>query len=170
MNSCVIFYFHKYCELFQTTNSRARDKKMQSNWYTNAHQLSKNAAAISNGMVPIDEYEKLRRRVRTTAIEMYQVLSNELLEIQKRTQPLAPELGQHIDKILTTAIEHKNSLIGDIDVLRRIDGYEQWRRIEANNLSDLVQSRIKHLQNPADCSKARKLVCYIPVKLFLCMR
>lgn len=47
----------------------------------------------------------------------------------------------------------------DMNNLREVDGYEKWRETEAYSLSDLVQRRIRHLQNPQDCSKAKKLVC-----------
>jgi glycoprotein 6-alpha-L-fucosyltransferase len=41
------------------------------------------------------------------------------------------------------------------------DGYEHFRHKEAQSLSNLVQKRLHYLQNPADCNKARKLVCKI---------
>lgn len=34
-----------------------------------------------------------------------------------------------------------------------------WREKESNDLSNLVQERFKHLQNPPDCKSAKKLVC-----------
>jgi glycoprotein 6-alpha-L-fucosyltransferase len=51
------------------------------------------------------------------------------------------------------------SLIADLDTLSEVDGYAAWREKEASDLSDLVQRRIDYLQNPEDCSTARKLVC-----------
>lgn len=41
----------------------------------------------------------------------------------------------------------------------KADGYDEWRKKEAKELSDLVQKRFRYLQNPNDCNKARKLVC-----------
>ncbi len=49
----------------------------------------------------------------------------------------------------------------DLEELREEDGYSEWRRAEHERLTDLVQRRLHHLQNPPDCSKARKLVCDI---------
>lgn len=46
-----------------------------------------------------------------------------------------------------------------MDRLKQVDGFEAWREQEAKSLSDLVQRRLKYLQNPSDCQSARKLVC-----------
>lgn len=46
-----------------------------------------------------------------------------------------------------------------MDRLKQVDGFQAWREQEANALSDLVQRRLKYLQNPHDCQNARKLVC-----------
>lgn len=46
-----------------------------------------------------------------------------------------------------------------MDRLKIVDGFESWREQEAKSLSDLVQRRLKYLQNPPDCQNARKLVC-----------
>lgn len=51
------------------------------------------------------------------------------------------------------------SLIKDTNTLAEVDGYATWREREANSLSDLLQRRLKSLQNPPDCANARKLVC-----------
>lgn len=130
-----------------------------------------NEVIISNGMTPTLEYELLRRRIRTNTMEMYNYVNSELGKIWKKVQPHVPELGPTIDAIGAMANEHKHSLINDMDRLRRIDGYEDWRRKEAESLSDLVQRRLTYLQNPDDCSKARKLVCRLnkvnPIFFFL---
>jgi glycoprotein 6-alpha-L-fucosyltransferase len=43
--------------------------------------------------------------------------------------------------------------------MKKSDGYESFRHNEGKALTDLVQKRLYYLQNPPDCSKARKLVC-----------
>jgi len=48
-----------------------------------------------------------------------------------------------------------------LESLRKSDGYESWRALETAKLSEIVQGRLKFLQNPEDCSKARKLVCVL---------
>lgn len=45
--------------------------------------------------------------------------------------------------------------------MAKTDGYEYFRHKEAKDLSDLVQKRFHFLQNPPDCSTAKKLVCKI---------
>ncbi|XP_009696980.1 PREDICTED: alpha-(1,6)-fucosyltransferase-like [Cariama cristata] len=49
----------------------------------------------------------------------------------------------------------------DLYYLSQTDGAGDWREKEAKDLTDLVQRRITYLQNPKDCSKAKKLVCNI---------
>ena len=51
------------------------------------------------------------------------------------------------------------SLVKDVSTLSEVDGYSAWRLKEAVELSDLVQRRIKYLQNPPNCSTAKKLLC-----------
>lgn len=118
-----------------------------------------NTVIVNNGMTPTNEYEQLRRRIRSNVHEMWNYANSEFAAILKKAKPIVPELGEHIDKVTAMAAEHKRSLVSDIDRLAKIDGYEQWREQEAQSLSDLVQRRLIHLQNPKDCSKARKLVC-----------
>lgn len=106
-------------------------------------------------MIPSTEYETLRRRVRANTLEMYNFVNAELNEIAAKSS----ELGQHVRKVASKVTEHKHSLINDIDLMRTVDGYEDWRHTEEERLSDLVQRRLEYLQNPSDCSKARKIVC-----------
>lgn len=117
-----------------------------------------NEVIVSNGMTPLPEYEQLRRRIRSNILEMYNYVGSEITKIWKN-HPTVPDLGEYVDKVMQMTTEHKRSLINDMDHLEKIDGYEQWRRTEAENLSDLVQRRLKHLQNPENCSTARKLIC-----------
>lgn len=114
---------------------------------------------VNNGMTPTTEYEQLRRRIRSNVHEIWNYVNSEFAAVLKKAKPFVPELGEHIDKVTAMAAEHKRSLVKDMDRLATIDGYEQWREQEAQSLSDLVQRRLIYLQNPKDCSKARKLVC-----------
>lgn len=130
-----------------------------------------NEIIVSNGMTPTPEYELLRRRVGSNILEMYNYVGSELTKIWKNN-PIVPELGDYVNKVIQMTTEHKRSLVNDMEHLQKIDGYEQWRRNEAESLSDLVQRRLKHLQNPKDCSTARKLICRLnKVSLFnlLCL-
>lgn len=118
-----------------------------------------NTVIVNNGMTPTTEYEQLRRRIRSNVHEMWSYVNSEFASLLKKAKPFVPELGEHLDKVTAMTAEHKRSLVSDMDRLANIDGYEQWREQEAQSLSDLVQRRLIYLQNPKDCSKARKLVC-----------
>ncbi|KAL7744240.1 hypothetical protein ACLKA6_009202 [Drosophila palustris] len=120
------------------------------------------------GVEPSLEYELTRRRVQTNIAEIWNYFSSELGKIRKSlasggnlnaNSNLNAELEESIQQVLLQGAEHKRSLLSDMDQLRRVDGYEAWRHKEANDLSDLVQRRLHHLQNPSDCDNARKLVC-----------
>lgn len=50
-------------------------------------------------------------------------------------------------------------LLNDLQELSSMEGHDEWRITESRALSDLVQRRLHYLQNPVDCTKARKLVC-----------
>lgn len=114
-----------------------------------------------NSMQPSTEYEQLRRKIRRSTLEMYNFVSAELDEIEKKAKKNVTELGQYINIIKSKFAEHRRSLVNDIDRSRMIDGYEKWRRSELEKLSNLVQRRLKYVQNPPDCSKARKIVCRV---------
>lgn len=124
-----------------------------------SHRRLAGETIVTNGMTPVNEYEQLRRRVRSNILEMYNYATSEMAKMMKKAQPYVPELQAQIDSMISMTAEHKRSLINDMDRLRRLDGYEQWRQQESEELSNLVQRRLHHLQNPADCSQARKLVC-----------
>ncbi|KAH8324095.1 hypothetical protein KR074_009011 [Drosophila pseudoananassae] len=110
---------------------------------------------------PSLEYEFTRRRIQTNIGEIWNFFSSELGKV--RTAVAAghgnSDLEETINQVLLQGAEHKRSLLSDMDRLRGSDGYEAWRLREAKELSDLVQRRLHHLQNPRDCQNARKLVC-----------
>lgn len=111
---------------------------------------------------PTLEYELMRRRIQNNIGEIWNYFSSELGKISKQvTREPRTNLTNEINRVLVMGAEHKRSLLSDMERLRQLDGYEAWRHKEAKDLSDLVQRRIHHLQNPANCSKARKLVCQL---------
>lgn len=58
-------------------------------------------------------------------------------------------------------------MLHDIESISAVDGYEEWRQKESQELTNLVQERFKYLQNPVDCDSARKLVCTLNKVVFL---
>ncbi|XP_037048449.1 alpha-(1,6)-fucosyltransferase-like [Bradysia coprophila] len=121
-------------------------------------------AALRNKIIePSVEYEKLRRRVQSNTQEMWNYVNSEMIELKKIGNPGSANFSVQIDAIINAAAEQKNSLLHDLDQLAEVDGYEAWRLKEAAELSDLMQRRLHHLQNPEDCGKARKLMCPLEV-------
>lgn len=114
---------------------------------------------VTNGMQPTLEYEQLRRRIRSNIMEMYNYVGTEFTKVWKKHAQVPDMGGDYMDRVMQMTNEQKRALLNDMDEMQRIDGYEQWRRQESESLSDLVQRRLTHLQNPEDCGKARKLVC-----------
>nr|XP_016924251.1 alpha-(1,6)-fucosyltransferase [Drosophila suzukii] len=110
---------------------------------------------------PSLEYEFTRRRIQTNIAEIWNFFSSELGKVRKTVAAghANADLEESINQVLMQGAEHKRSLLSDMERLRQSDGYEAWRHKEARELSDLVQRRLHHLQNPSDCQNARKLVC-----------
>lgn len=48
--------------------------------------------------------------------------------------------------------------MNDFEKLKKYDGFDRWRSIESKRLANLVQNRFSELQNPPNCSTARKLL------------
>lgn len=108
---------------------------------------------------PTAEYEQLRRRLKNGVHEFWYFMSSELHKLQKQAQSHSPQMVSKIDRMLEMGQEHQMALFTDLSSLQKADRYDEWREKEAAELSDLVQRRLHHLQNPQDCSQARKLVC-----------
>ncbi|XP_030760021.1 alpha-(1,6)-fucosyltransferase [Sitophilus oryzae] len=114
---------------------------------------------INSKEEPNTQYEQLRRRIYTNTKEFWFYIHSYLLDIQKKANDIAPEIVDTVNQVLSLGSEHKRSLLHDIEQLAEVDGYEDWRFKESQDLSNLIQERFKHLQNPEDCDTARKLVC-----------
>ncbi|XP_066584476.1 alpha-(1,6)-fucosyltransferase isoform X2 [Prorops nasuta] len=110
--------------------------------------------------VPSSEYEELRRRIRNNVQEMWYYISAGLTKFKKHINEFTYEQKEkEIHNTIKNVWEHKKSLITDLDRLQKADGFNKWREKEVKDLSDLVQRRFRYLQNPSDCSKAKKLLC-----------
>ena len=69
------------------------------------------------------------------------------------------QLETKVKEVLSELETREQVVLLDLERMKETDGHDQWRQTEARDLSNLVQARLKHLQNPEDCSTARKLVC-----------
>nr|CAG4641568.1 EOG090X03KK [Eurycercus lamellatus] len=109
---------------------------------------------------PSKEYEVKRRAIYKGVQEMWYFIHQELKKLKKKGDSSnGAELANLIQEIISSGTEHESILLNDVQELSGMEGHDSWRAAEARALSDLVQKRFHHLQNPKDCSKARKLVC-----------
>jgi len=104
---------------------------------------------------PSKEYEEARRRSYRDLKELWYFLKSKLESLV--TEKAA--LSSVVPGLVASVEERQSALAMDLLTLQGADGYSEWREEEASSLSALVQARLKWLQNPSDCSKARKLLC-----------
>ncbi|XP_076833935.1 alpha-(1,6)-fucosyltransferase [Brachyhypopomus gauderio] len=102
--------------------------------------------------------EELRRKTENGVRELWYFVRS---EVKKLGHVETGDLQKHIDILLQDLGHQQRSIMTDLYHLSQADGAGDWREKEAKDLTDLVQNRITYLQNPQDCSKARKLVCNI---------
>lgn len=104
------------------------------------------------------DHEILRRAIENGAKEFWYFVQSELKKLKHMDKN---ELQRHVDGLLVDMGDQQRSLLTDLYYLSQTDGAGDWREREAKDLTDLVQRRIAYIQNPKDCSKAKKLVCNI---------
>ncbi|XP_067847434.1 alpha-(1,6)-fucosyltransferase isoform X2 [Heptranchias perlo] len=110
------------------------------------------------GNGPGKEHEELRRKIENGVKELWLFVQSEV----KKVKHLEGEEAQRqADALLENLGHQQRSIMTDVYYLSQTDGADEWREKEAKDLTDLVQRRITYLQNPKDCSKAKKLVCNI---------
>ncbi|RUS68627.1 hypothetical protein EGW08_023611 [Elysia chlorotica] len=98
--------------------------------------------------------EQARRKVERTARELWFFLSSQLTQLMS-DNPMSENVAQ-----LKSNLEgYRRTMLDDLDNLRRANGAEQWREQKSKELGDLVQKRFTNIQNPSDCSSAKKIVC-----------
>ena len=105
---------------------------------------------------PSKEYENYRRRAYRDIQELWFFARAKLESIKKEA---GGTLDSKITEVLDELETREQVVLTDLDKLKENDGHDLWRKTEAKDLSDLVQARLKYLQNPEDCGSARKLVC-----------
>ena len=112
---------------------------------------------------PSLEYELTRRRLHRDINEYWWYIQGFLENFRSdediKKSDLYPNISRQINAVLNEGRHRHDSLISVLDDLSEADGFNSWRINEAEELSDLVQKRLYALQNPSDCSSAKKLVC-----------
>ena len=104
---------------------------------------------------PSSAYEEARRKAARDTRELWNFVRVRLEEMGKENSKLEKKLNGMISELET----REQAVLVDLEQLRASDGFDEWREGESKALSALVQARLHHLQNPEDCSSARKLVC-----------
>ena len=105
---------------------------------------------------PSREYETFRRRAYRDVQEMWFFTRAKLNALKKEA---SGSVSDKISEVVSEMELREQVVLLDLERLKEADGHDDWRLKEAEELSSLVQARLKHLQNPGDCSTARKLVC-----------
>ncbi|XP_043204524.1 alpha-(1,6)-fucosyltransferase-like [Amphibalanus amphitrite] len=108
---------------------------------------------------PSLEYELARRQSRRDADELWRFVRGELTAWRKDDSAKAPPVARRLEKLQDSVRQYHAVIRGDLANLTVADGWETWRRREADQLGDLMRRRIDFLQNPPDCATAKKLVC-----------
>lgn len=118
-------------------------------------QMAFDVDALGN---PSLDHEVLRRAAENGVVEMWYFISSQLKHIKKGIESRGGlPTPDHIDYIISVGADHRRSILRDLYNLSSLSS--DWRHKEAESLADLVQRRIRYVQNPSDCSKAKKLLC-----------
>uniref|UniRef100_A0A646QIG9 Alpha-(1,6)-fucosyltransferase n=1 Tax=Hemiscolopendra marginata TaxID=943146 RepID=A0A646QIG9_9MYRI len=122
------------------------------------HSVEKKLPSITDKSCdPTKEFEVLRRKVITDITEMWYFMTYELKKLKSAIQD--ENTKSQVQQMLETGADYKRVLLHNMRNLSDIDGLAEWRKAEHEKLSNLIQDRLHKLQNPEDCSKAKKVVC-----------
>ncbi|GFT42609.1 alpha-(1,6)-fucosyltransferase [Trichonephila clavipes] len=107
---------------------------------------------------PSTEFEVKRRLIEDGVSEMWYFLNSELKKLNKSLSSDVSN-SKKISGLLEDIGHRKRVISSDMTKFKDLDGLKEWREKEAKELSDIVQKRLYQLQNPKDCSSAKKLLC-----------
>ena len=138
----------------EVPNSHQIDKNDWPKHDNGNNELSQVVAKVING--PSKEYELTRRKLSRDVNELWWFIRAKL---ESGLKSNTKELTQLLNKTLVQTRHRYSGILTDLNELSEVDGFKLWREKEAKELSDLVQKRLHALQNPKDCSTAKKLIC-----------
>lgn len=116
----------------------------------------KQASSQSDG--PSIEQELARRKVDTDVREFWYFMRSELHQL--RDNAGNSSLKHNINWLLKKGADYQKTLKNDLLSLGDgVDGLEDWRLKESQQLGRLVQGRLQYLQNPKSCTDTKKLLC-----------
>ncbi|KAI5711509.1 hypothetical protein M8J76_015148 [Diaphorina citri] len=81
--------------------------------------------------------------------------------VQSEVRKLKKSNAVDVDKILDLTSQFKRSLMTDMEELGTLAGGDTLAERQNRRLGELVQARLRHIQNPRDCKTARKVSCQI---------
>ncbi|XP_042873670.1 uncharacterized protein LOC122254181 [Penaeus japonicus] len=100
---------------------------------------------------PLLEAAQVRRQIGRDVRYTWQFLRYHLKNLNSgnvNVSALLEDLG-HYFRVTSQDLAH----------LAEVNGFQEWQRKEAADLSALVQHRLYVLQNPRDCATAKKIYC-----------
>uniref|UniRef100_A0A8C4QCX5 Alpha-(1,6)-fucosyltransferase n=1 Tax=Eptatretus burgeri TaxID=7764 RepID=A0A8C4QCX5_EPTBU len=119
--------------------------------------LGADVVGTNNSPGPGAEQERLQRKVENGVKELWFFVRSELKKLQEE----ASQSKDKISSLLEDMGDRHRSILIDLELLSDAGGRDEWRAREAQQLTEIVQKRLHLLQNPPECSSARKLVCNI---------
>jgi len=120
-----------------------------------AHEIIHEDKMDNDSEGPSNEYENYRRRAFRDTQELWFFARSRLEGLAKDKS----KLEQKIPEILSELETREQVVLTDLEMMKENDGHDDWRKQESLDLSNLVQARLKYLQNPENCGSARKLIC-----------
>ena len=120
-----------------------------------AHEIIHEDKLDNDSEGPSNEYENYRRRAFRDTQELWFFARSRLEGLAKDKS----KLEQKIPEILSELETREQVVLTDLEMMKENDGHDDWRKQESLDLSNLVQARLKYLQNPENCGSARKLIC-----------
>jgi len=132
---------------------RERDMLMR-----NLRDSKEGEVSTSVDLGPSRAYEESRRAAYRDTKELW-YFARARLESLLKEKGGKVDLAKEVPDVVAQLETRHQAVILDLERLQAEDGWGDWREREAKELSALVQARLKFLQNPQDCSVARKLVC-----------
>lgn len=107
---------------------------------------------------PSLEFLTIRRRAEKELKEMWYFISAEVSRIKMSA---SESVKSKLTKMMWTVEDMHHVLSLNFENLKSMDGQREWVEKEHKELSDLVQRRLYHLQNPTDCDSTKKLMCQL---------
>ena len=136
----------------------ANQKLAELQLHGNTHHSANAVVSTNHSGAVTNEHEAIRRKIENGAVEFWYYMNSKLSRLKDQSQGNIGVVS-YINDMLEDGIDHYRTIITDLYNLSQSSGTGDWRFHESKDLGDIVQRRLYHLQNPADCSTAQKVVC-----------